>query len=192
MKEIKSKAWQHPWADLPAAIDMACYADYYQQAVSDMLDRLIDEKKTLVELGARFGCSARIILDAIHEQKRWRMFLVDPAPSEYLIEVADDSRVVFLQTTAEEAVAKFKDNQLALVHIDVDPHEYEQTKTIFNLYAPKVKIGGVVLFHDCTSAFGVQRFVHGELLTHPSWKVDFCPEHPQSPISAPAKAVKIY
>jgi hypothetical protein len=48
------------------------------------------------------------------------------------------------------------------------------------------------LFHDCTSAFGVQRFVYGDLGLNPAWQVDFCPEHPQSPISAPAKAVKIY
>jgi glycosyltransferase involved in cell wall biosynthesis/predicted O-methyltransferase YrrM len=185
------KPWKHHWKDLPAAIDMACYAEYYQQAVVDMMARLPEDKrKTMVEIGARFGCSARIMLDAARKHEHWHMVLIDPTDNQYLVEVVDDSRVEFWQTTGEEAAKRFKDDRLALVHIDVDPHEYEQTKNLFNLYAPKVRVGGVVLFHDCTSAFGVINFV-SELRNDPNWQVDFCPAHPESPISAPAKAVKI-
>lgn len=193
-KVHKPKHWGTHWKDLPAAIDMSCYADYYQQAVREMAARIDpNHRKVFVELGARFGCSARIIIDAIHVlgMEHWHMYLIDPVSSEYLVEVADDSRVEFWQNTAEASVGRFKDGQLALVHIDVDPHEYEQTKRIFEMYAPKVMPGGVVIFHDCSSGFGVHRFVTGDLLNMPGWAVDFCPEQPVSPISSPAKAVKL-
>jgi hypothetical protein len=192
-KAVLPKVWKHSWKTLPAAVDMACYADYYQTAIKELLTRIPDDqRRTFVELGVREGCSARIMLDVIHSLEHWKMVLVDPVENKYMVEVVDDSRVEFWQTTAEAAVSRFKEGRLVLVHIDVDPHGYEQTRDIFNFYASKVKVGGVVLFHDCTSAFGVHRFVCEIRDTmQGTWQVDFCPAHPESAISAPAKAVKI-
>lgn len=59
-----------------------------------------------------------------------------------------------------EAVAHFEDESIDLLHID-GLHTYDAVKEDFENWYPKVKPGGVILFHDIEarqSDFGVWRF----------------------------------
>ena len=60
----------------------------------------------------------------------------------------------------DEALNHFKDESIDLLHID-GCHTYEAVVHDFNNWYPKVKPGGIVLFHDITARmedFGVYRF----------------------------------
>jgi hypothetical protein len=56
-----------------------------------------------------------------------------------------------------------------LLHLDAD-HSYDATKLAFDLYSPKVRIGGHVVFHDARGGGwpSVERFV-AELKRRPGW-----------------------
>jgi len=59
-----------------------------------------------------------------------------------------------------EAVGQFDDNSIELLHID-GLHTYEAVKEDFESWYPKVKPGGVILFHDIAArleSFGVRQF----------------------------------
>jgi hypothetical protein len=62
----------------------------------------------------------------------------------------------------ESRVAASKLNMaIDVLHIDA-LHEYENVKEDFDLWSPKVRAGGCVMFHDTESFLGVNRFF-GEL-----------------------------
>jgi len=60
----------------------------------------------------------------------------------------------------DQAVSSFADGSIDLLHID-GGHRYEDVKTDFENWLPKVSEGGIILFHDVTvhkPDFGVWRF----------------------------------
>lgn len=176
------------WTQIPMAIDMACYADFYKKAVLDALEACPpDEVPVLVELGVRCGCSSRIILDALG-QKEAVFHLIDPVETAEACELGSDPRVRFWKALGEDVVGRLNDSSVAFLHVDCDPHGYEQTKKLFELYEPKLKRQGVVVFHDCTPQFGVHEFVTKHLCGNNDWLVVLSPPHSDCPVSAPAKA----
>ena len=59
----------------------------------------------------------------------------------------------------EEALNLFEDGSIDLLHID-GSHEYEEVKSDFEKWLPKVKKGGRILIHDILverEDFGVKR-----------------------------------
>jgi predicted O-methyltransferase YrrM len=187
------KKFKVPYDQVPMHIDMSCYAPFYEAAVAKVLETFPDKRKTIMELGTRHGCSARIILEALPEDENWKVILIDPVMSDYVQELVDDVRVDFWKGVGQDFARKVKFQSVALLHIDVDPHTYEYTKEVFRAFEDKIKVGGIVLFHDASNyaGFGVRKFVE-ELGKSPEWEITLCPEHPSSPISAPAMAVRLH
>jgi hypothetical protein len=170
--------------DLPNSNDMLPYKRFYRGAISQL------KGNTFVELGVRDGCSARIIIDILGSRK-YELYLCDMVHNPYIDELLND-KVKFLEMSAEQAVKKFNYNQIDFLHIDLDPHKYEQTKNIFTLYEPKVRKGGIIIFHDCTPAFpGVYDFVKNNIEPQPEWVVEYCPPESASGLTAPAMAIRI-
>ena len=65
-----------------------------------------------------------------------------------------------LQSSFSDAVVRFDDGSIDLLHID-GLHTYDAVKADFELWSPKVSARGIVLFHDTnafTQGFGVHRF----------------------------------
>jgi glycosyltransferase involved in cell wall biosynthesis len=181
--------YKTPWNELPMHIDMSPYASFYWDVIDALLNRAGAKRVTIVELGTRFGCSARIMLDRLPEKGNWQMFLVDPKGNALIDEITDNVKTIFNEETAQGYVGTLMKDSVDLLHIDVDPHTYEYTKEIFDLYVSKIKKGGVVIFHDCTDFFGVKKFV--DELDRSKWEVTYCDQHEKSPISAPAAAKRI-
>jgi predicted O-methyltransferase YrrM len=172
-----------PWWDIVGANDMGPYQGLYKQILRG------SEPDTIVELGVRRGVSARILLEA--KPPAATMYLIDPVKLPEVEELIGD-KVVFLQEPGENAVEYFRDSSVDFLHIDTDPHSEEQTKLLFDLYAPKMRLGGVVVFHDACQPWGVYSFLVGDLRAREGWELVFYPPKPESPHTAPAAAWRVY
>jgi predicted O-methyltransferase YrrM len=171
--------------------DMICYADEYDKCVEEISRRFLNEHLYIVEFGIRAGVSTRILRQALLDRDLLdhTMILFDPIRHQHTKEFDVMKNIVFVKSKAELRYNTFLDEQIHLLHIDVNDHEYQQTKEIFELYARKIKMGGIVIFHDCTDHFGVKKYVK-EIEQRKGWTVEYCKEHPDSPKSTPAIARK--
>lgn len=166
------------WENLPGANDMGPYATFYRGAC------LTIKPSVVVELGVRAGVSARILLEVLPRDTL--VHLVDPVISEQAAWLGEDRRVRLYQAMGEDVAKQF--NAIDLLHIDTDPHSYEQTKELVGLYAPKISERGAILFHDAAPGWGVYSFLVDELRTWPGWQLTFCPIAAGSENTAPAMA----
>jgi hypothetical protein len=178
------------WTELRHHIDLSPYVDFYQDAV-----HLACEGKQAVlcvDVGVRDGCSSRIILDALQRESiPWRLDLVDPVKSIEAEELLDVPGVRFFEMFGEEASGNYSKDPIDFLHIDADPHGYEQTKVLFSRFARYVPIGGIVMFHDCTPWFGVHEVVKEGLGTSGQWALTYAKVDPQAPKSTPCMAVRL-
>lgn len=189
------KKLQH-YSTLPAAIDMAPYAQFYQAIARDIASKnLVSHQETvIVEAGVRHGCSARILMEAVADYADWSLHLIDPAPRDEAFECADDLHVSLYTRKAEDAAREFADRSVDLLHIDVDAdgtHPYQLTKDVFEAFLPKLKPGAQVIFHDATESFPGVLGVINELVATGQWRVTHCPPRPACPIAAPALLQRI-
>lgn len=173
------------WTAFHTHVDISPYAGFYKKYLSYSVS-----PKLVVDLGVRDGCSSRILLEDLTEKDT--LILVDPVKSEGAAELEQlCANVGFKQSLAEECVGDFEDNSISLLHIDVDPHEAIQTKTIFDLYSKKVKVGGVVIFHDCAPGVGVHKFVTEDLSTYIDWEIlEYCEPDLVMGHTVPAAAIR--
>lgn len=177
--------------EVPKAIDMAPYADWYKEQVQKLFSVYSDQVDPfhVVELGSRFGCSARIFLDALSGfAGKWRLTLVDIVKKDSLKELLDIPGVTFHEAKAEDVAPFFDTRSIHVLHIDLDPHTEDQTRSILRLYVGKVAVGGVIIFHDASDEFGVKTVV--EKLPDKSWNLVWCNPAPESPLSVPVAAFK--
>jgi len=178
------------YKDLPMAVDIVHYAPFYQNIVKKICERKgLKKRVTVMELGVRYACSSRIILEAFPKDQNFRLYLVDPVTNAYLEEIVDRVRVEYWKGFAEDFVDNVKDNSLDIIHVDMDPHGYDQTKNVFNLYKNKLRASGAFIFHDAGPHFGVEQAVK-DIEALDGWLVEWCAPHSESPISKPAVAWK--
>lgn len=177
------------YSEVPCAIDMAPYAQFYQRAVGRIAEANAGKQTTIVEAGVRYGCSARIIREALLPYDNWNLTLIDPNPTPEALEVpAADDRVEFIRAKAEQCAGSFEDGSVDLFHIDVDfdgTHPYELSFDVLLAFWNKLKPNGEVIIHDATDRFpGIVRLVNE--LKSTGWEAEHCSPEPQCPIAAPA------
>ena len=118
------------------------------------------KSENVLEIGVRQGQSTRTILSALEENKKGKLTSIDLGdrieriPEEllpYWIQVIGDSH-------NGETLKKVSQQKYDILLIDGD-HNYEGVKADFEMYAPLVKKGGLILFHDIINQnCGVPKF----------------------------------
>lgn len=172
------------------AVDMAPYSRFYQSAARKIAAE--NQKRgaftTVVEAGVRYGCSARILLDALQPFQDWQLILIDPFPKHEALELSGVPGVVIYQQKAEEVAPLIPDESISLMHYDIDcdgTHPLEVTYKVLLAFWPKLRLDATLIFHDATSHFpGVLRIV--KELESSGWKTTYCLPQEECPISAPA------
>ena len=119
----------------------------------------------IVELGSYYGCSSFTFLQAIKDKGLDTLFYaIDTwagdsfTKNDYVENIYEEYQKLYrncfsaqkayvLRMTFDEAVKKFEDNTIDLLHID-GSHNYEDVKHDFELWKGKVKNNGVIFFHD--------------------------------------------
>lgn len=76
-----------------------------------------------------------------------------------------DEKVVVIREYSKDAINKIP-NKISMLWID-GSHEYPDVKSDFELYFPKLKLGGIVLFHD-SKWQGVKKVLWESVYTNPS------------------------
>ncbi|MGN1317735.1 MAG: class I SAM-dependent methyltransferase [Lachnospirales bacterium] len=120
--------------------------------------------KTVVELGSHYGCSAFTFAQAVKDfNLDTTMFFVDTWQgddftkkydndvytvfSKTLKEFYGNQNINMLRMTFDDAVEKFDDKSVDLIHID-GSHYYDDVKRDFENWLPKVKDDGIIMLHD--------------------------------------------
>jgi hypothetical protein len=119
--------------------------------------------KLIVELGTHTGNSYFTFCQAVQENKYSALcYAVDTWQGEAHAGLYDESIFqkvdsynkenyadfsYLLRTTFDAAAKQFSDNSIDLLHID-GLHTYEAVKSDYETWLPKVRNGGIILFHD--------------------------------------------
>jgi hypothetical protein len=140
----------------------------------DLVEALRPE--VIVELGSQAGLSYFCFCQsALENDVPARCFAVDTWAGDEHTGTYDDrtyqsvsshneahyaSFSTLLRMRFEEAIHRFEDGSIDLLHID-GFHTYEAVREDFETWSPKVRPGGVVLFHDIAARmmdFGAWRY----------------------------------
>lgn len=147
--------------------DMLKYAPWsgHRNFVYDLVSAF--EPAVIAELGSHYGCSAFTFAQAVKDRGLdTAMYFVDTWEGDDFTKKYDnDVYTVFLKTvnefysdininmlrmTFDEAVGKFEDGSVDLLHID-GSHYYDDVKRDFESWLPKVSENGIIMLHDVSS-----------------------------------------
>jgi predicted O-methyltransferase YrrM len=126
-----------------------------------------------LEIGVDDGSTTLPLLLGVAEHGG-QLFSVDPAPCEAAKLVVAQSGHAdhwhFAQCKSADVVSKIPDGTLDLIWIDGD-HSADGVATDWRLFAPKVRVGGLVLFHDALNLNefpGIARLIETQI--RPQWE----------------------
>ena len=125
------------------------------------------EPDSIVELGSHYGCSAFTFAQAVKDfELNTKMYFVDTwQGDDFTKKYGNDVYTIFSKTvdkfysnqninmmrmTFNEAVEKFEDKSIDVLHID-GSHHYDDVKGDFENWFPKVKDDGIIMLHDVSS-----------------------------------------
>lgn len=120
--------------------------------------------KVIVELGTHMGTSFFSMCQAVKDFKlNTKLFAIDTWQGDKHTGLYNESvfnevnkiknkfyrlqKIKLLRMTFDEAVSKFKDDSIDILHID-GLHTYEAVKHDFNNWFDKVKKTGIIMLHD--------------------------------------------
>jgi glycosyltransferase involved in cell wall biosynthesis len=167
---ISSVSWSPDWIQEPYSWTGHMPFAYWLMAES--------QPKVFVELGTHTGNSYFSFCQAVREKGlNTRCYAVDTWQGDEqagfygcdvfeLVNQHNESQYksfsILYRMTFDEALAKFQDQSVDLLHID-GLHTYEAVRHDFETWLPKLAPGAVVLFHDIKvthGEFGVWKFWH--------------------------------
>ena len=133
------------------------------------LAKSLEPGATVVEIGSYLGASTCFLAAGVR-LRGGKVYAVDTWTNIAMSEGPRDTYQDFLQNTAplrrwivplrglSKEVAQRFNGKIDLMFVDGD-HSYEAVRADLEMWLPKVKDGGVVVFHDYNWAEGVQRAV---------------------------------
>jgi len=149
-------------------MDLRSLCDALEKPWSDMMNHLLvlysiaryAPGRKVVEIGVDDGSSTAALLLGV-AAANGHLTSIDVAPCDRTRQDISGcpfySRWTFIQGKSAEVAGQI-DNDLDVVFIDGD-HSYAGTKADWEAYSKKVKIGGLILFHDALAYPDVQRVV---------------------------------
>ena len=145
--EEKEKIRNYTYEDLVHPTQFTLFKGFYENITNIALDRSDDNSLTIVELGSDQGLSARFFLNYYYHNIN-KIIFIDTNLHKHLFPLIDGKKTFFIQDLAENVADQFENESISLLHIDTAPHTYEAQKAQFELFLPKLKKTGVVVFHD--------------------------------------------
>ncbi len=133
------------------------------------LSKALKEESVAVEIGSYIGASSLMV--GLGLKNNCKLYCIDTWQNDAMTEGNWDTFKQFTTNTnlVKNKIAPIKSNSkdavsqittmVDFIFIDGD-HSYEGVKTDFDLWFPKLKQGGVIVFHDWEWAEGVKRVIN--------------------------------
>jgi glycosyltransferase involved in cell wall biosynthesis len=154
------------------------YRHFYEEGI-----RKAKQPVVFLELGVGGGQSARMFLEILVDYKA---AFVDINPLCKAEDLGDVDKISIVKGSFKDKHVLDLFEKISLLHVDVDPHSYTDTKEILSLYLPKMIDGGIILFHDASP----RKFGVNQALVESGQEVTFCLESGRFPEAAPAMLIK--
>ena len=124
-----------------------------QQILASFAEHVPDDG-IIVEIGTSYGGSAKILYDAAGKRGA-RIFTYDVAPPQETYEYLKKTSVNIIKSSSVTGAKKWTNNGRELIDLlFIDgSHTFLQKFDDFNHWAPLLKNGGTILFHDYDSEF---------------------------------------
>lgn len=131
--------------------------------------------ETYVEIGVQYGRSTYVAFTLLPPGVNiyavdildWQGGADTLSRKEFFKETGMDSTITYINKPSEEVASNWKDGPIDMIFIDAD-HSYEGVKTDVESWAPHLKVGGYIYFHDADSG-AVEKYVH-ELAANGEWE----------------------
>lgn len=118
------------------------------------LQELIKGSDTYLEIGTHQGYSARLASEVVNT-----VFTIDKLDNEHIQKLLKETNnIIFLNGISEELSSEIEDDSLDVLFID-GCHLLPEVGLDYELYKLKVKVGGLIIFHDYRIRYEVDTIV---------------------------------